>query len=422
MTYALFLAAALAAPAPEAELAAKLPDLFARAAAHYTALDAAAVAEAKRKAENDDACVPYSFDPKTQKLDVRPVVGLSAGCFPGSLWLLYEATGDARLKDRATAWTDRFAPNVQVVGYHDVAMNVLCSYGNARRLLKTDKYDGLLVEMAATLCRRYDKDLGLVRSWGPLDDPSGFLVVPDGVMTLELLALADGVARRDGTARPTVDFGAIIRSHADATMRHLFLPDGGCHHIVAFDPKTTCVQTVWRGQGVSCTTAWSCGQSRSIYGYTVMYRTTKDVRYRDFAKKLADYAINHPNMPADGIPYWDYGAPGEERDSAAAAIMASALLELSQYVDVADRARYCAFAVKQLLALSSREYFSEGDEAGHFLLKHGVGNRPGGTEIDVPLAYGDYYYLEALLRFRARTAAAPAKTITIEPRDGRNGK
>ena len=148
----------------------------------------------------------------------------------------------------------------------------------------------------------------------------------------------------------------------------------------------------------------------------MMYRSTGHVRYLDFAKKLADFAIGHPNMPADGIPYWDYGAPGEERDSSAGSCMASALLELSQCVGGADRARYRAFAVKQLLALASPEYFSEGGEIGHFLLKHGVGHKPGKSEIDTPLDYGDYYFLEALLRFRELKAVArPAATVCRAP-------
>lgn len=131
-----------------------------------------------------------------------------------------------------------------------------------------------------------------------------------------------------------------------------------------------------------------------------MYRETKDPAYLSFAQKVADFAINNPNMPEDGIPHWDYGAPGEERDSSAGSIMASGLLELSTFVKGRKGAEYRAFAVKQLTSLSSPAYFSEGDEIGHFLLKHGVGHKPGHSEVDTPLNYGDYYFLEGLLRFR----------------------
>ena len=132
----------------------------------------------------------------------------------------------------------------------------------------------------------------------------------------------------------------------------------------------------------------------------MMYRETGDRTYLEFAQKVSDYAINHPNMPEDGIPYWDFGAPGEECDSSAGAVMASGLVELSRYVDSGKSRGYLEFAAKQLLSLASSAYFSEGDEAGHYLLKHGVGNKPKDSEIDTPLNYGDYYFLEALVRFK----------------------
>ena len=384
---------------PEDELAAKLPEVFAKAAAHYKALDAAATplrkGEMSNRAgrHNSDLYTPHGFNRLARKLDMRPIYWWTAGHFPGSLWYLYEATGDEFFKERALDWTKILAPNSTVSDNHDVGFVMYCSYGNARRILKTKDYDGLLSQTADSLCKRFNEKLGLIRSWGALDEQNDFLVIPDNLMNLELL---EAVAAFAGKKR----FDGIARSHADVTMRNHFRPDGGCYHVLNYNQGDGRVQEIRRGQGASCNTAWSRGQSWAIYGYTMMYRSSGFVRYLDFAKKLADYAINHPNMPDDGVPYWDYGAPGEERDSSAAAIMASALIELSQYVGAEDRVRYRAFAVKQLLALASPAYFSEGDEIGHFLLKHGVGSKPAGSEIDTPLNYGDYYFLEALLRFR----------------------
>jgi len=183
-------------------------------------------------------------------------------------------------------------------------------------------------------------------------------------------------------------------------MKNHFRADGGTYHVLNYSQTDGRVQEIRRGQGASCFTAWSRGQSWAIYGYTMMYRESGNKAYLDFAQKVADFAINHPNMPEDGIPYWDYGAPGEERDSSAGSIMASGLLELANYVDAEKGAMYRKFAVKQLLSLASPAYFSEGDEIGHFLLKHGVGSKPKGSEIDTPLNYGDYYFLEALVRAR----------------------
>ena len=396
----ILLAATLLTP-QESELKAALPDIFAKSAAHYKALDAAATP--LMKDEKGDLRTPHGILKwKTGKneLDMRSIYWWTSGHFPGSLWYLYEATGDEFLKNRAIAWMDIIAPNAEVTSNHDVGFIMNCSFGNARRILNTDKYDALLKTTATSLATRFNPDLGLIRSWGKRDNAKEFLVIPDNMMNLELL---ESVSSFSGEGR----FAAIARSHADVSMRHHFRPDGGCYHVLNYDQRPGflgVVQEIRRGQGLSCETAWSRGQSWGIYGYTMMYRFTKEPRYLEFAQKLADYAINHPNMPEDGIPYWDYGAPGEERDTSAGSVMASALLELSGFVPGEKGAAYRAFAVKQLLSLASPAYFSEGDEIGHFLLKHGVGHKPGRSEIDTPLDYGDYYFLEALLRFQKSSA------------------
>ena len=383
-----------AVPSPEEKaLAQKLPEIFAKSADHYRALDAAATP--LMKDEDGALRAPHgilAWKTGRNDLNMSSIYGWTAGHFPGSLWYLYEATGDSFFRDRATVWTEILAPNAKVTDNHDVGFIMFCSYGNARRLLKTDRYDELLLEAAASLSRRYNGNLGLIRSWGALDEEKDFLVIPDNLMNLELLAWA---SRQKGGER----FGRFAVSHADVTMRHHFRADGSCYHVLDYDQNTGRVKEIRRGQGASCETAWSRGQSWGIYGYTMMYRVTRQDRYLSFAQKLADYAISHPNMPADGIPFWDYGAPGEERDASAAAVMASALVELASFVGGEKAASYRAFAAKQLLSLSSSEYFSQGDEIGHFLLKHGVGNKPKGGEVDTPLDYGDYYFLEALVRF-----------------------
>ena len=399
----LLAAAAFAAPsADEAALKAKLPEIFAKSAAHYKALNAAAAPLAVAKEEvgtgwdKSKALMPHGFNRKTGKLDMRTIYWWTAGHFPGSLWYLYEATGDEFFKTRAKAWNETLAPNAKVTTNHDIGFIMYCSYGNARRLLKTDAYDKLLVETASSLCERFNPELGLIRSWGDVKEKQEFLVIPDNMMNLELLEEA---AKLPGGEKRFAD---VARSHATKTMAHHFRADGGTYHVLNYDQRPgfrDAVQEIRRGQGLGCETAWSRGQSWAIYGYTMMYRFTKDPAYLAFAQKVSDFAINHPNMPADGVPYWDYGAPGEERDTSAASVMASGLLELAGFVGGEKGASYRAFAVKQLLSLASPVYFSEGDEIGHFLLKHGVGHKPGGSEIDTPLDYGDYYFLEALLRF-----------------------
>ena len=400
----------------EQALKEKLPVIFAKAVEHYKALDAAATPLMKDSKGN--VRTPHGFLRwKTGKdaLDMPSIFWWTSGHFAGSLWYLYEATGDAAFRDAALKWTKILEPVKNYDGNHDTGFMMYCSYGNARRILKTDEFDAILLKTADSLSRRYCERLGLIRSWGAITNMSEFLVIPDNMMNLELLEFA--AKAKGGDSR----FGEIARSHADKSMANHFRDDGGCYHVLNYDQREDflgSVQEIRRGQGLSCRTAWSRGQSWGIYGYTMMYRETKDPAYLAFARKIADFAINHPNMPADGIPLWDYGArPDEERDSSAASCMASALLELSQHAGPDDSRRYRAFAVRQLLTLSSPAYFSEGDEIGHFLLKHGVGHKPGKSEIDTSLNYGDYYFLEALLRFRRlkelEAACAPVERLGL---------
>ena len=397
----------------ESELLARMHEIFAKSAAHYKALDAAATSLAESDddlhegAETTRLQFPHGFNRGTGKLVMRSIYWWTSGHYPGTLWHLYDATSDVYFKDRALFWTERLAPNQKANTNHDLGFIMMCSFGNARRLMQTKKYDDILRTAAKTLCGRYHDGLGLVRSWGAVNDADGFLVIPDSLMNLELLEWAG----KDGFSRAVT----IARSHADRMMMNHFRQDGGAYHVLNYDQRTGRVKEIRQGQGASCLTVWSRGQSWAIYGYTMMHRETRDPAYLAFAQRVADYAINNPTMPADGIPYWDYGAPGEERDSSAGACMASALLELSRFVGGEKGKAYRAFAVKQLLSLASPDYFSEGDEIGHFLLKHGVGHKPGGREIDTPLDYGDYYFLEALLRLKG----AVDKGKDLRPAEGR---
>lgn len=378
-------------PSHSQKLKAVLSEIFAKSAAHYRALDAAAAPRMWNK--NGKPMIPRGFDHKKREITMDPIHGWRTGHFPGSLWLLYEVTGDAFFRDRAAVWTELLEPNRNLDRHHDVGFIIMCSFGNARRLLKTDRYDSVIVDSAKALSRRFSEQLGVIRSWGKIEETEDFLVIPDNMMNLELLTAAGRISKDSY-------FGKVANSHATVTMKNHFRADGGTYHVLNYSQKDGRIQEIRRGQGASCFTAWSRGQSWAIYGYTMMYRETKNKAYLEFAQKVSDYAINHPNMPKDGIPYWDFGAPGEERDSSAGAVMAAALVELSKFVEGDKSCGYFEFAAKQLLSLASPAYFSEGDEVGHYLLKHGVGNKPGGSEIDTPLNYGDYYFLEALIRFR----------------------
>lgn len=385
---------ATAHTACEKELSKMLPCIFEKSEAHYRALEAAA--GKVRLGRNGEYRTPHSWNAAKGTLDMRSIYSWTSGHFPGTLWYLYEATGKEEWEKRAIEWTDTQFPVAAYTDNHDLGFMMYCPLGNGRRLSPSDRarYDACLLQTARSLCKRYHVGLGLIRSWGKIGEKKNFLVIPDNMMNLELLMWASKQAVPDAAR-----FREVAVSHADKSMQNHFRSDGGTYHVLDYDQKTGRVLEIRRGQGASCLTAWSRGQSWAVYGFAMMYRETRDRKYLDFACKLADYAINHPNMPSDGIPYWDFGAPGEERDTSAGSILASALIELASFVPGEAGSRYRAFAVKQLLALASDDYFAKPGENGNFLLKHGVGHKPGNSEIDVPLDYGDYYFLEALIRF-----------------------
>jgi rhamnogalacturonyl hydrolase YesR len=134
-----------------------------------------------------------------------------------------------------------------------------------------------------------------------------------------------------------------------------------------------------------------------------MYRETKDPHYLQQANKIAAFILDHPNLPADKIPYWDFNAPGIPnalRDASAAAIISSALLELSTYNNKVLSEKYISVSETILRRLLSNDYTATPGTNGGFILKHGVGHKPAGTEVDVPLTYADYYFIEALIRYK----------------------
>jgi len=366
--------------ATEVELRKMIPAIFAEAQVQYRGM--------LKQMESYPGLLPRTVD--NGKFSAVKPDDWTSGFFPGSLWYLYEYTKAEEWKNAAQDYTARLEKMRHYTGNHDVGFMLYCSYGNGLRLAAVPGYKEVLLDGAKALSTRYNEKLGLIRSWNSYTFP----VIIDNMMNLELLMWA---ARNNGDARCET----IARSHADVTLKNHYRPDGSAYHILDYNPETGKIAGYYSGQGQSKDEPWARGQSWGLYGFTMMYRTTRDKRYLNKAVAVADYLINHKNMPADGIPYWDYEAPNMTnayRDASAGAIMASGLLELSGYVDEAKAKRYRAMAIKQLCTLSSPTYCATPGSNNYFLLMHSVGNLPKKYEIDVPLNYADYYYLEALLR------------------------
>ncbi len=342
--------------------------------------------------EGRDSLLPRTFD-KNGNLVTSDSRWWCSGFFPGVLWYVYQNSNDEQAKKYAEMFTKRVEREKYTTNNHDVGFMIYCSFGNGLRLTGNKDYEEVLVTATNSLCTRFNPKIGLIKSW-QTNKKWQYPVIVDNMMNLELIMW---------TAKHTSDtaYAHVARSHANRTMVEHYRPDYSCYHVVSYDTLTFNPEKKQTHQGYSDESSWSRGQSWGLYGYTMMYRETRDPRYLEFAMHIADFLISHPNMPADGIPYWDYNAPAipnEPRDASAGAIMASALLELSTFAPADQGKKYFDFAVKQVRTLTSPEYLAEPGTNGNFILKHSVGSKPANSEVDQPLTYADYYYVEALTR------------------------
>lgn len=348
------------------------------------------------------------------KLKYVTIKDWTGGFWPGSLWYMYEFTKDDIWKKNALMWTKSLEQNQYNTTHHDLGFMMYCSYGNAFRLTKDSTFIPILIQSANSLISRYSPQVKSIKSWDERKSYDKkhvwkFPVIIDNMMNLELLFFA---------SKQTKDpiYGEIAIKHAETAMKNHVRPDFSTFHMVNYDENTGNVLDRKTVQGFSDNSQWARGQAWAVYGFTVVYRETKDKRFLVTAQKMADYYLNNPKLPLDKIPYWDFNV-GEKgylpewdfdpnqyqpvpRDASASAIMASALLELSTYSNAKLKAKYLNDAETMLETLSSSAYLARPGTNNHFLLKSSVGNMPRNSEINVPIIYADYYFLEALLRYK----------------------
>ena len=342
------------------------------------------------------------------------------GFFPGLLWNTYEFNQDDKLQAEAIKWTQSLEPLKNFEEHHDLGFMMYCSYGNAYRFTKNKLYKDILVQSARSLSTRYNATTGSIKSWNTFNSWHGnkkysFPVIIDNMMNLELLFFASAVTG-------DTSFKHIALTHALNTMKNQIRSDYSSYHVVCYDTLTGKVEGTETAQGLADNSTWARGQAWGIYGFTMVYRESKDKRFLKTAQGMADYFINHPNLPADKVPYWDFNLlekgyiPGVNsnaknvkdlfRDASAASITASALLELSLYSGVKGK-KYYDFAIQILHSLASANYMAAPGTNANFILKHSVGSIPHNGEIDVPLIYADYYFLEALNRYNQLRQGKP---------------
>lgn len=330
------------------------------------------------------------------------------GFFPGSLWYLYELTGDTIWRHNAEKWTYPLERKQYMTSNHDIGFLMYCSYGHAGRLASKPEYKDILIQSAKSLCTRFHEKVQAIESWDYRKAWDGnewfYPVIIDNMMNLELLFYASKVT---GDKR----YYDVAVAHANTTLKNHFRDDFSSYHVVDYDTITGVALHKQTCQGYSDNSTWSRGQAWAIYGYTMMYRETKDVAYLEAAKNFVAYYISH--LPEDLVPIWDFNA-GQEgfvpdgdaytggditntRDASAASIVCSALFELGE---LSANKIYTETAIKMLESLSSPAYRAKLGENANFIIMHCTGSYPHKSEINVPLIYADYYYLEALTRYR----------------------
>lgn len=317
----------------------------------------------------------------------------TSGFYPGALWLMYNLEKDDVWKQEAIKYTHLLESEKFNGSNHDIGFKMMPSYGLGYEFTKNKEYKAVLIQSAKTLITRFNVNVGCIRSWDHNTDKWEFPVIIDNLMNLELLFWA---------WKETGDsvFYNIAVTHAKTTMKNHFRSDFSSYHVVGYNTDTGAVISKNTHQGYADESSWSRGQAWALYGYTMIYRETKEPVFLKQAENVANYILNIEKLPEDYVPLWDFDLTDfkkEPRDASAAAVIASALYELSTlskqrnntYLNVADNI---------MDSLSSDFYFNtDGDQQG-FLLKHSTGAKPKNSEVDVPLIYADYYYLEALSR------------------------
>ncbi|MBD1391496.1 glycoside hydrolase family 88 protein [Mucilaginibacter glaciei] len=338
---------------------------------------------------------PKAFHPKENKMETSNSGWWCSGFYPGTLLEIYEQNHDKALLTESERILKVLAKEQYNTHTHDLGFMMYCSFGNANSIDPKPEYKQILLNSAKSLSTRFNPVTGTIKSWD--SKPGDYLVIIDNMMNLELLFWATKVTGDSS-------YYKIAVTHANSTMKNHYRPDYSSYHVVNYDAQSGVVKERKTAQGYANESAWARGQAWGLYGFTLMYRETGDKKYLDQANHIAQFILNNPNLSPDKIPYWDFNAPNIPnalRDASAAAIMASALLELCRYTDRAKGQTYFNTAQTIIQNLSSPTYKSAKGTNGGFLLLHSVGHFPAGTEIDVPLTYADYYFVEAMARYKA---------------------
>ncbi len=342
----------------------------------------------------DTALMPRMIPKGSNQWKTVGIYDWTSGFWPGILWYMAEFTDDSILLNQARHWTAYLEPVKKMQKKnHDLGFMMYCSFGNGLRITGDSLYKSILLETADSLVALFNPRVGTILSWPWQREKRGWKhnTIIDNMMNLELLFWASH------NGRPA--YKEIAIRHAITTMKNQIRRDNSVVHVVVYDDETGQVDSLKTWQGAFDESMWARGQAWGIYGFTMSYRETGMKEFLTTARNLADHFIER--LPSDGVPYWDFDAPNipdEPKDASAGAIAASALIELASLVPDKDTGSYYLHTACRILTSLTRHYLAP-DESDA-ILSHSVGSKPQNSEVDVPIIYADYYFIEALMRLR----------------------
>ncbi|CAF3469129.1 unnamed protein product [Rotaria socialis] len=319
------------------------------------------------------------------------------GFFSGIFWNLLEFNATQTILKMATDLMVPLAPVANLTDTHDVGFVIMSSFGHAYRLLKLPEYLQIVITAASSLSTRYSPEVRCIRSW---DSKEGFLVIIDNMMNLELLFEASYQTNNQ-------TWYNLAWQHANRTMYEHFRPDNSTYHVVEYNETDGTAIRKYTAQGYADWSTWSRGQAWAVHGFTIAYRYTKYQPFLDKAIGAANYFLSHLPSSTDSITYWDFDAPHnstiayQPRDTSAAAIFASGLVELSQYVTLEETKDYFLTNAKSIVdQLASPAYLILDNK--DYILRAIIANGTQGPYPDKPYdlatVFGDYYLTQAVLR------------------------
>ena len=331
----------------------------------------------------DSLSIPRSMNVSLSLVKTVQSKDWTSGFYAGNLWQIYKLTGDVRYKEKAVLWNAFIEKEKFNNTTHDMGFKVYGSFGKGLAVENNEKYKKIIIKSAQTLVTRFNPKIGAIRSWNHSKQLFDYPVIIDNMLNLELLFEASKIS-----GDPT--FKNIAIQHANTTLKNHFRKDNSCYHVVDYDTISNGVRKKATFQGFNDDSSWARGQSWAVYGFTMAYRYTKNKKYLKQAEATAKYYINFKTLPEDGITYWDFNDI-----SIPNAIMASALIELYSFT---KNKAYLDYSNKVINTLSSDKYLLNDTMKDPFILNHSTGNWPKKDEIDSPIVYADYYYLEAIIR------------------------